>query len=177
MTAKIFSLTIPLLICLLFFSCKKDDPEPSLPPATLTGERTFGALVNGEVWIPKGRPDFFTPPLTVLYDPGYEGGLLDIRAYRILNKDSNTEQYMQIGMGNVDREGFYSFNSQDATLRFRSRNCTLKDGETDVFYDGSLHINRLDMEAGIISGTFNFTLAKPGCDTIRVTEGRFDYRL
>ena len=38
---------------------------------------------------------------------------------------------------------------------------------------GAFTITRLDR--GIVSGTFEFTLIQPGCDTIRVTKGRFDY--
>jgi len=40
-----------------------------------------------------------------------------------------------------------------------------------------LTISRLDLQAGVISGTFAFTLYKPGCDSIRVTQGRFDKKL
>ena len=40
-----------------------------------------------------------------------------------------------------------------------------------------LNITRYDLQAGIVSGTFNFVLAKPGCDTVKVTHGRFDYKL
>ncbi len=40
-----------------------------------------------------------------------------------------------------------------------------------------LTITRLDLQAGIISGTFSFTLYKPGCDSVCVTDGRFDKRL
>ena len=36
---------------------------------------------------------------------------------------------------------------------------------------------RLDLSAGIIAGTFAFTLYKPGCDSVRVTQGRFDKKL
>jgi len=43
--------------------------------------------------------------------------------------------------------------------------------------DGQLTLTRLDEQAGIIAGTFEFTIAKPGCDTIRVTDGRFDKKL
>jgi hypothetical protein len=42
---------------------------------------------------------------------------------------------------------------------------------------GQLVITRLDMSAGIIAGTFSFTLAQTGCDTIKVTQGRFDKKL
>ncbi len=40
-----------LFLCVLF-SCKKDVAE--LPPATETGANTFGAKVNGELWVPQG---------------------------------------------------------------------------------------------------------------------------
>ena len=38
-------------------------------------------------------------------------------------------------------------------------------------------VTRLDRTAGVVSGTFEFTLTKPGCDIIRVTQGRFDKKL
>jgi len=40
-----------------------------------------------------------------------------------------------------------------------------------------LTITRLDNQAGIISGTFSFTLYKPGRDSVRVTSRRFDKQL
>lgn len=38
---------------------------------------------------------------------------------------------------------------------------------------GSVTLSRWDREARIISGTFEFTVAR-GADTVRITEGRFD---
>jgi hypothetical protein len=46
-----------------------------------------------------------------------------------------------------------------------------------IYRRGVLTITRLDLTAGIVAGTFAFTLYKPGCDSVRVTNGRFDYRL
>jgi hypothetical protein len=46
-----------------------------------------------------------------------------------------------------------------------------------MYRKGTLTIIRLDLTKGIIAGTFEFTLAKPGCDTIRVTNGRFNKKL
>jgi hypothetical protein len=64
---------------------------------------------------------------------------------------------------------------------------TFKDTKTGCYWNsqnsatkygrGTLTITRLDLKAGIISGTFDFTLYRPGCDSIRVTAGRFDKRL
>ena len=55
--------------------------------------------------------------------------------------------------------------------------CDLSSDDANTYHKGTLTITRLDLQAGIISGTFAFTLAKPGCDTVRVTQGRFDKRL
>jgi len=48
-----------LISCFVFLSCDKNDDDNSqgpisqLPPATTTGENTFGALLDGEPFIPK----------------------------------------------------------------------------------------------------------------------------
>jgi hypothetical protein len=48
------------LLCLtIVTSCNNDDDQPQdpisqLPPATQTGENTFGALLDGEIFIPGG---------------------------------------------------------------------------------------------------------------------------
>lgn len=40
-----------------------------------------------------------------------------------------------------------------------------------------MSITRFDLSMGIISGTFEFTLSKTGCETISITDGRFDAKL
>lgn len=46
------------LVLLCTLSCEKDDgpqdPVSQLPPATMTGANTFGALLDGEPFIPSG---------------------------------------------------------------------------------------------------------------------------
>ena len=37
-------------------------------------------------------------------------------------------------------------------------------------------IEALDIANRIISGTFNFKAIKPGCDTVRISDGRFDIK-
>ena len=49
--------------------------------------------------------------------------------------------------------------------------------DSDVITFGSIATTKYDLQAGIISGLFNFTLTKLGCETITVTEGRFDKKL
>ena len=55
--------------------------------------------------------------------------------------------------------------------------CQNFDGKSGQYRRGTLIVTRLDLRAGIIAGTFDFTLYKPGCDSVRVTNGRFDRKL
>ncbi|MEO7801559.1 MAG: hypothetical protein ABIR81_06155 [Ginsengibacter sp.] len=57
---------IVLIFCffLITASCKKNNTptdEDQLPPATQTGANTFGCLINGKVWLPKGYSNTGTP--------------------------------------------------------------------------------------------------------------------
>ena len=53
--------TILLLFAIIFFNCENNDPEEQLPPITQTGENTFGAIVNGKVFIPKDKTGIRPP--------------------------------------------------------------------------------------------------------------------
>ncbi|RDV13356.1 hypothetical protein DXT99_20270 [Pontibacter diazotrophicus] len=175
---KIFPLPLFLLLTLLSFSsCKKKDVKPGeqLPAATMEGKNIFGAMVNGEVWVPKGRPSTLETNYDVVYDPNYLGGSFDIRAFSKIKDDPAFYEYFYIYMTQVDHVGVYSLGNPDiGTVTFSSESCEYQ-REDNV--QGTLEITKLDMKNGIIAGTFEFTLAKPGCDTIRVTEGRFDKKL
>ncbi|GAB2858733.1 Riean_0653 family protein [Hymenobacter ruber] len=75
---------ILLLAALLGLSqCKKKDPDPAsqLPPATQTGANTFGCLVNGQAYTPKGNNGMSN--LYVSYDSTFRGGALGIETYRL----------------------------------------------------------------------------------------------
>jgi|GEM_PF-4482748 len=63
------SLLFSLNGCFLF-----PEPKEELPPITQTGANTFGFLLNGQVWLPKGSDG--TPNLTSSYDPTFMGGHL-----------------------------------------------------------------------------------------------------
>jgi hypothetical protein len=76
--------TIWLLLIALFSicmpACKKTkiDPVPvpaidQLPPITQTGANTFGCLINGNVWLPKGYDGNF-PNSRINIDPTYVDG-------------------------------------------------------------------------------------------------------
>ncbi|MDQ2770915.1 MAG: DUF6252 family protein [Bacteroidota bacterium] len=174
--------TYPLLLAALLglSQCHKKDPEPvdQLPPATQTGANTFGCLVNGQVWTPQGyngRSNY-----SVSYDAGLNGGVFDLSVYRY-NPGSPDEQSLVLYANQAARAGDYSFRSPQrtrASFEDDKTNCYWSSRDSATTYRrGTLTITRLDLQAGIISGTFSFTLHKPGCDSVRVTNGRFDKKL
>jgi hypothetical protein len=166
-----------ILVVLAFSSCKKNDANPNevLPAATMEGKNTFGALVNGKVWLPKGRPSLFQPNLELIYDPGYEGGSFSIRAYRV-EGNSDTFEHMVINAHQVDHTGSYNLENRQATrVMYDTSECFYEGDEGKV--EGILEITKLDLHNGIIAGTFEFTITNPNCGTVRVTEGRFDNKI
>ena len=177
---KLVLLTLPLALLL---GCKKDDPDPAsqLPPATQTGANTFGCLLNGQPWTPNGNNG--VPNLIATYDPGYLGGALQIKAYRLIGPDKNVLQGLTFGASRVARTGNYDFvlkgeNGANYTDSGLPPACNYYGESPRLTYrKGQLTITRLDLQAGIVSGTFAFTLYQPGCDSVRVTQGRFDKKL
>ena len=168
-----------LLLPLLLIQCKKDDANPidQLPPITHEGKYAFGCLLNGQAWTPKGNDG--TSNYVVYYDPTYRKGTLNISAYRYPSKDENDKQIIGIYSDSLTAPGTYPLNipyHQEALFQDRKTNCYSQQSSTH-YRSGTLVITRLDLSQGIISGTFEFTLAKPGCDTIKVTAGRFDRKL
>jgi hypothetical protein len=170
-----------LLASLLGLSqCQHADPSPvdQLPPATQTGANTFGCLVNGQPWTPKGYNG--TSNYSVVYDGGIQGGHLDIQTYRYPDA-ANNPQTIAVISGRIVQTGTYSLSSPQRAVAsyvdYKSGcHWSVRDSAT-TYRQGTLTITRFDLQMGVISGTFAFTLYKPGCDSLRVTQGRFDKKL
>ncbi len=166
---------IALLAILLFLTaanCKKDDdtnPIDQLPPITTEGKGTFACLINGEVWKWKGRnPWNGFPNLDTSYGPT---NILRIQAKR---KDDNVNQTLTIHEV-VSDTGKYILDF-DRTNILRNWNHEIVDCigyDLDTMRSNFLRIIKLDIKTKIISGTFEFTIFND-CDTLRITEGRFD---
>ena len=80
MKLMLFAFLFPIIINA---SCKKTVTPPpplteELPPVTQEGKNTCGFLVNGKVWLPKGRVGNGSPNLKVWYDPAYHNGTFNI---------------------------------------------------------------------------------------------------
>ena len=176
--------TARLLAALLGLSqCHQPDagparPEDQLPPATQNGTYAFGFLLNGQPWTPKGSNG--TDNYKLIYDPGYHGGTLEIRAYRYLPGQTNN-QYLYLAGSPISKPGTYPLDGVAAGAYYSTGiigPCYEYTDPTPGFkMSGQLVVTRLDRQAGIVSGTFAFTLSQPGCDTIKATYGRFDKKL
>lgn len=112
-------------------------------------------------------------------DPTFQNGAFQIRVYKLLNSkyeriNINSNDIHCTGTFNVTGNNgplFIDYSNDNGTCNFnQSANCYLK---------GSLYITRYDISNGIFSGTFQFNIKDPNfnCDTIRITEGRFDKKL
>jgi hypothetical protein len=187
---KFHLLALPL--ALLFVQCHKSSPDPAkpedqLPAATQTGADTFCCLLNGQPWTPSGGGAFSNPNLLITYDPTYKGGNLAVTAYRVLGS-TNFKQYIGVGGDGINQAGTYPLVTYTTNPTSPLRTPYFSDGSKSSPCSeylsapgtraiGQLILTRLDKQQGIVSGTFEFTLSQPGCDTIKVTQGRFDYKL
>jgi hypothetical protein len=180
---KTHLLLLLLTIVLTSQQCRKAPGSirtdvPGLPPATQTGANTLGFLLNGQPWTPQGSNG--TANLSIDFDPGFNFGIFGINAYRII---SQTEK-SSFGIGIRDSLNFLSVPFK----RYLSKtsiygagysdwnNCTLYSHYDSVWSKGEIQIDKLDRTQRIISGKFEFILYERGCDTIKITNGRFDMK-
>jgi hypothetical protein len=174
----LFSVLALIILC-AYSGCSVLSPTPkeTLPPATQTGANTFGFLLNGQVWLPKGYNG--TSNLDLSYDPAFMGGTFNLSAYRYYGNSSKDEQYVTIYLDSLSKEGTYNlYESPNKGTYFSDHNkCTYFSDTTVNYKKGNIIITKLDLQKGIVSGTFQFTLFKSGCDSIKITQGRFDKKI
>ena len=158
-----FLRSLSLLALLLPLGCckkDKDDPKPieRLPAATTIGANTWGCLVNGEAWTSSGaanmRADWTVPA----------------GCYCVMTFSRRT-----VWLGIQDRftAGVYILAPVDSGSYAKVLTPN-KDYDFDRLLNGQLTLTRLDRQAGVMAGTFEFTMVGGPGDTLRVTDGRFD---
>lgn len=183
---------LPLYLSLVLLTqcskCKGDEPTPQppadpltlLPPETRTGANTFGCLVNGKAftapYATSARGDWQS--LTRL---GVSGSITEngtstnkgISVLLALNGNLADNQLFSIVSSTLPyplfTPGINQFWAASA-----GGTCTYSGG---LIKKGQVALVKFDGVARIASGRFAFTLYEPdGCDTLRVTNGRFDVK-
>lgn len=168
-------------ILLLGFHCKKHkSPEEQLPPETQTGAGTFGCLVNGNIFKPKGDP-FGGPILSCAYQYINGGYYFQIKA-----RQDNSSQTLGVGLftdslpisqgqriilfqNNIKSKGYGLY----AKYQIGSSGNLYYTDSTGV---GELHIKFLDSVNRIVSGTFWFDAVNPSGEKVQIRSGRFDMK-
>lgn len=168
-----------MLLSIISFTCKKEKAKaPELPPATQEGKEVFACKVNGKVWISeRGRGNM---------NGGIDGDTLS--AYGTTTLDNGRiESLWIVLLGSYDdNKKEYELNDTSSayavyTKTFASDCFSITGpGYGSVVYKkvtgGHLTVTKADRVNNIVAGTFNFYVPTDFCDTIRVTEGRFDIK-
>ncbi|RZJ63743.1 MAG: hypothetical protein EOO47_28045 [Flavobacterium sp.] len=165
--------TILLFIIAIINSCSKDDDKgvESLPPATQTGARTFGCLVDGNAFIDTGAINCFYQYV----DGGY---------YFAVGGENNSENPIGVNIATYNKT-ISQGETLPLTLRqdgyawggafFELTSTNGESGFTNNEYTGEVTITKLDYESNIVSGTFWLDVKHPETGArIKITDGRFD---
>ena len=160
-----------LVLLILLSSCKNDDdsntptnPIDQLPPATQTGENTFGCLINGEP---------FSITNSSQIGAVYQGGLLQFSA--TFEQGSSDESVAFNLINPLNENQVYEFDNNS----YRAGYSLLSDGliciyEFDDTLEGNMIFTNIDTVNFVISGTFEFSTVNDDCENINITNGRFD---
>ena len=178
MKFRCYLLFLTAFICLSGFHCKKDKPpEEQLPPETHTGNGTFGCLINGTVFVPKGTP-LAGPILSCAYqyiNGGYH--------FQVTAREDNGSQTLTVGIFTDSLEISDGIQLKLSVVKTgnaygQHANLNLNSGNkifyTDSINSGELKIDFLDTVNRIVSGTFWFDGITPGGEKVQIREGRFD---
>ena len=167
-----------LTITLTLSCCKKDDdqstnPIDQLPPATQTGEQTFGCLINGEAFVPpsfgSNSPSAFYQFVDGAYTLGISagtGGGTELKSINIGCLDMPLIEEIEYT--------FLEFATGNYFAEYRIGAGFILDTSSSISNPGTLIITNFDQDNFIISGTFEFTVLDNDGGEINITNGRFD---
>lgn len=153
-----------------------DDPKPKtelekLPPATQSAKNTFGCLINGQAWYTVSSID-----ADAVYQQGnftLQGSIKKpTQGITIILEDSQDAPLQEGKYTLVTSSPF----SPSVSVLY-SDECLygfyFTGGEKDLL-SGEMTFTKFDKSNYIVSGTFEFDIVTEGCDTLHVTDGRFD---
>ena len=165
--------------------CRRDDPQPkpevpvTLPPETQTGANTFGCLVGGKVYATIStincRGDWQGPnvlAISATANATLNQGSEIFGGSMLLNGRLQNGQIFNLTKFNQPIST--TLNQFFASATTNNYSCGY---QGNYVRSGQVELVKFDPVARIAAGRFAFTLYEPGgCDTLRVTNGRFDVR-
>ena len=162
--------------------CKKKpvDPIDQLPAETQTGANTFGCLVNGKVFLPKGPS--LSPILTCyyqyIYSPSPSGYVFQIAGYDKSDGDNRYSIVLLIDSVKIQQGQMIPIKKTErgkaSGTYYVSINLISNDFFTTDISAGFLFIKKLDETNQIVAGTFWFNAVNSNGDAVKITDGRFD---
>jgi hypothetical protein len=168
-----------ILIFMLFTNnqCKKDttpaaDNPYGLPNATQTGANMFACRINGVNQVAKNSiytiGAWMSPNDDTLNVGGqFSGTYFQSITLGSINKNRTVNQ--AYSLEDAGQTSFYY--ATDSICN------AVPSSVVKVFKaKGIITYSKIDATNKIVSGTFNCTFLVPGCDSIRVTDGRFDIK-
>ncbi len=135
-------------------------PEPTLPPETQTGARTFGCYVNDKLWLSETG-------VTELKGDYWKG--------TFLVRGKNGQEYIGIELDNVYQIGLYRLSNKNLR-RYIYLSISGEHYDADSSEGSYINITKLDTNNVIHSGTFAFTGVNDRGEKVEVTGGRFDVK-
>jgi hypothetical protein len=184
----LYSISVAI-IYLSMGACNDPFSNEQLPPATQTGENTFGFKLDGEVWLPYYRGFQFDNrnELSSDYNNMIHG--FHLSATREINEDVLRFHFSVSGIDST----YDIFNTQNIVATSDNFSISLNDLSLDgqfKYYDYSIANNtfyidfskyskfeftKIDTVSNIISGEFEFTITNNEGQELEITEGRFDF--
>ena len=176
---RLLCVTIFLIIFFTNSLCRKGDSVSQLPPETNTGAGTFGCLVNGNIFKPKGDP-FSGPIVSCAYQYINGGYYFQLAA---LNKSGS----VNYGIGlftdslKIQQDFGYTLKGKNVKegaygLYAISEFQGLTNFLTNSIDTGQLVIKKFDEVNRIVSGTFWFDAVNANGQKVQIRQGRFDMK-
>ncbi|MEJ7676404.1 MAG: DUF6252 family protein [Segetibacter sp.] len=168
-----------LFISISFFpGCKKNKPAiDQLPLATQTGAGTFGCLVDGKVFKPKGSP-FAGPILSCAYQYINDGYSFQLKARQDIGDETLSVGLFTDSLAIAQGQTIKLF--QNSVGKAYGQIGKYKIGSSGSLYYtiptgfGEIKITKFDETNRIVSGTFWFDAINSNSEKVQVREGRFD---
>jgi hypothetical protein len=174
-------LSLAIITTFTFGNCKRNqnpNPVDELPPETQTGANTFGCLIDGKVFLPKGNP-LAGPVKKAQYQ--FANGR---QGFGISASRSDGEESQSVGVGGdsiIINVGVYELSSRNNAGKLSGLYIVSKIGTLGNYYytneiqKGQINIKHFDTINQIVSGTFWFdALNSTTGKIVQVREGRFD---